>query len=191
MADDGAAPRRTPARMPGWAMLASALLTAVVVNAVAVGQLPGVVTPNTVASLPVTLSAVPLTGTTVTAGTVASTTGLVPVAVAAATLTLARSGSNNWDVKLAVTSASGISGSESLVLALVGSSTQTLSLTSGTSYPQVTSPLTLNGAGLTVTVAGAAVFGCHSCTASAEIRITPSGGTLPSFVYPYTITTAV
>ncbi len=188
---DGAAPRRARSPMPGWAMLASTLLTAAVVNAVVSGQLPGVVTPNTVASLPVTLSAVALTGTTVTAGTVAATAGFTPVLVAASTVTMSRAGTNNWDVKLAVTSASGITGGETLVVALVGTSTQTLSLNAATTYPQVTSALTLSGSGLAVTLATlSAISGCHSCSATVEIRITPNGGTLPSFVYPYTITTA-
>ena len=188
---DGAPPRRARVRMPGWAMLASALLTAAVVNAVVTGQLPGVVTPNTVASLPVTLAAVPLTGTTVTAGTVASTTGFVPALLAVSTLTMSRSGTNDWDVKLAVTSASGITGGETLVVALVGASTQSISLNAASSYPQVTSALTLSGSGLSVTLATlSAISGCHSCSATVEVRITPSGGPLPSFVYPYTVATA-
>lgn len=178
-------------RIPGVALVGSVLLIAVVVNGVVSGSLPATVTPTVVSPLPVTLTAVPLTGTTVTASTVASTTGFVPVLVAASTLNMARAGSNNWDVKLAVTAAAGITGSETLVVAIVGASTQTITLSSGTAFPQVTSAVTLDGGGIVVTLATANIIaGCHSCSATVELRITPAGGVLPSFVYPYSVTTA-
>ena len=186
------ATRRPRTRLPGWAMLASALLTALVVNAAVTANLPGTVTPSAKAApLPVTLTAVGGTSS-VSAGTVASTTGLVPVLVAATTISIARDGAQDWDVQLAVTAVSGITGGETLVLVLVdGLSTQTISLNSGSAVPQVTSVLTLDGGGLLVTAATLSlVSGCHSCSVTAELRITPSGATLPSFVYPYTILTA-
>jgi hypothetical protein len=149
------------------------------------------VTPAAVSTLPMPLAAVPLTGTTVTAGTVASTSGLVPGLVGAATLTVARQAPADWSVVLAVTSATGITGGETLVVALVGASTQSLSLAQGTAYPQATAGLTLDGAGLLVTAATLSlVSGCHSCRANVELRITAAGSPLPSFVYPYTLMTA-
>lgn len=184
-----AEPRRG---IPGVALVGSVLVLAVVVNAVVTGGLPWTTTPTVVSPLPVTLTAVPLTGTTVTASTVATTTGFVPGLVGASTLTVARQSPNDWNLKLAVTSATGITGGETLVLAIVSGTTQTISLSSSTTFPQVTSAVTLNAAAFAVTAATLnLVSGCHACSATVELRITPAGGaSLPSFVYPYTITTA-
>jgi hypothetical protein len=182
---DGTVPRR--ARMPGWAMLASALLTATVVNAIVIGGLPGTVTPAVVSPLPVALSAG--TGTTVTTGTVASTTTLVPGLGAVSAVSLSRSGSQDWDVRLAVTSVSGFGVGETLVLALGAQAISLSSLT--TSPPYVTSAVTLAGTPVTITVATlSAITGCHGCSVTAEIRLDPAGAaTLPSITYPYTILT--
>lgn len=178
-------------RPSGWLALASLLAVALVADAALVATIPATATPTTVSPLPVTLAAVPLTGTTVTAGTAAATTGLLPGLVALSTVTVTREAPDDWKVVLAVTSVAGITGSESLVLGLVGSSTQTLSLTSGVVLPLATSGLTLDASGLLLTAATTSlVFGCHTCSVTAELRITPPASSLPLFVYPYTITTA-
>lgn len=172
-------------------MVASALLTAMVVNAVVIGQQAATVTPTAVSPLPVTLTAG--TATTVTASTVAVTSGLTPPLSplpAATTLTLARQAPNDWSVTLVVTSASGITTvitSEQLQIVFGG---QTLSLDPGDTYPQSMPAVTLGAAGRTVTLGTTALAGCHTCSVTAELRITPTTSSLPLFVYPYTITTA-
>lgn len=191
--DDGDAPRRRGLLgIPGTAFVGSVLAIAIVVNAAVVATQQATMTPRTVSPLPVTLSAVPLSGTTVTGGTSASSSGIIPIAAAANALTIARQAPNDWDVKLAVTAATGIGGSgltlEGFTLAITGG--PSLVLTPSTVYPQVSTAATLNAGGLTTTTASTAVNGCHSCTITAELRITPSSGSLPSFVYPWTITTA-
>lgn len=171
-------------------MLGSALLTAMVVNAFVVGQQPAVVTPTVVSPLPVTLSG--LASTSVSAGTVATTTGIVPpLIVPVSVLSMARQSPNDWNVVLAVTGATGIGTflavPENLIIAI---GAQSVTLTSGTTYPQTTPAVTLNGSGQTLTLLTTSAVGCHSCVVSAELRITPTSGPLPSFVYPWSITTA-
>lgn len=177
-------------RRIGWAMVLSAVATAMVVNALVLGQQPATLTPTVVAPLPVSLTG--LASTSVTAGTVATTSGIVPpLIIPTSVLTMARQAPNDWNVVLAVTSASGIGTflaiSENLVVSL---GAQSLSLTSGTSYPVTTSAVTLGASGLTLTLLSSSAVGCHSCAVSAELRITPTSGSLPSFVYPWSITTA-
>lgn len=180
-----------PARrtLPGWAMVVSALATAMVVNAVVVGQQPAVVTPTVVSPLPVSLTG--LASTSVTAGTVATTSGIAPpLIVPTSVLSMARQAPNNWNVVLAVTGSTGITTflavPENLIVSLGG---QSLTLTQGT--PTGTTPaVTLAGSGLTLTILSSSAVGCHSCVVTAELRITPASGTLPSFVYPWSIVTA-
>lgn len=180
--------RRGPLGIPGVSLVGSVLVLAVVVNALVVAQQPATVTPTPVLALPVTLTAVPLTGTTVTAGTVATTTGITPLLTATTTVNVARLAPHNWDVVLAVTSTSGITGGETLLVA-VGA--QILSLDVADTYPLTTSAVTLGATGLTVTVATTSlVFGCHTCAVNGELRISPPGASQPMFIYPYTITTA-
>ncbi len=188
MASGAASRRHGPLGIPGGSLIGSVLVLAIVVNALVVAQQPATVTPMTVLALPVTLTAAPLTGTTVTAGTGATTTGITPLVLATTTVNVARLAPNDWDVVLAVTSASGITGSETFVLA-VGA--QSLSLDAADTYPLVTSAVTLGATGLTVTVATTSLlFGCHTCSVNGELRISPPGATRPMFIYPYTITTA-
>ena len=183
----GAPRRRGILGIPGVAFVAAVLVIAVVVNAAVIAVQPATVTPTTITPLPVTMAGG--TSTTVTSGTSASTSGISSlVVIPTTTLTLARQAPNDWNVVLAVTSASGISGLEGMVLAIVGGGT--LTLDPSDTYPQATAASALDADGLTITYATVAVFGCHTCTVTAEIRITPASGTLPTFVYPWTITTA-
>lgn len=180
---------RRAALAPG--LLALLVALAVAADGLLSGAQPATVTTAAVTPLPVSLTAVPLTGTTVTSGTVASTSGFVPGLVAASTLTVARQAPSDWTVVLAVTSATGLTGGETLVVAVAGASVQSLSLAPSTVYPQATAGLTLDGTGLLVTAATLnLVAGCHSCQATLELRITPAGSPRPSFVYPYTFATA-
>lgn len=174
-------------RLPALAL--ALLLLAVTGHTAVVTQQAAVLSPAT-RTPPVTLSALPLTGTTVTGQTVATTNGLVPLLGATSTLNVARGGPQAWEVRVAVTSASGITGSETLAVAIVGGSTQSVSLGSGTPYPQSSGAVALGAGGITVTVATLNVLaGCHSCTVHAELRVAPQGSLQPAFVYPYTVTT--
>lgn len=188
MQEAGGPRRRGILGIPGVAFVGTVLVLAIVVNAAVNANLPGTVSPTVRTPLPVTLSAG--TSTTVTGGTSASTSSISSlVIIPTTTLTMARQAPNDWNVVLAVTSASGITGAEGMVLAIVGGGT--LTLDPGDSYPQTTAASVLNAGGLTITYATVAVFGCHTCSVTAELRITPTSGSLPSFVYPWTITTGI
>lgn len=183
----GAPRRRGILGIPGVAFVASVLVLAIVVNAAVIATQQATVTPTTRTPLPVTLTAG--TSTTVTAGTIASTSGISSlIVIPTTTLTITPQTANNWKVVLAVTSFSGITLTEQMILTLSGGG-GTLTLDPGDPQTQTTSAVTMSGA-VTITYATVAISGCHNCVATAELRITPASGSLPSFVYPWTITTS-
>lgn len=170
-----------------WAaFLAVALLLGIGAQAAVTVRHDVVATPAS--AVPVTLAA-GTSGTTALglSATSASTTGIVAGVVALQALKV-NGGSSAWSVQVRATGATGITGLESAIVALVGGSTQTLTVLPGSSLPLTSGAVTLPASGL-LSVTLATVVACVGCTLTLEFRITPSGASGPLLVYPYTLTT--
>lgn len=183
--------RRGLLDLPGAALVGSVLLIAVVVNAVVLGQ-GGTMTPTTRSPLPVTMST--LHGTTsITGSTIAQTLNLpLLTTIAIPILDLDRTGSQDWNVQLVVTSASGITGSEAIRFTVLGDATQTLTVSSGTSFPASAANVLLDADGVTISAAPTSALAlCGNCAATVELRITSASPSVAGllFVYPLSFDT--
>lgn len=137
---------------------------------------------------PVTLAAGTSGTTTLGAsGTSAATTATMPVVGAVSALKIHKV-SGDWDVSLALVSATGFSSLESVTVSLVGGTTRTQVVVALGSATQTSGiPVTLSGADVTVSATGTAgVTGVLVL----QVRMVPSGQSAPTMAYAYTLTFA-
>ncbi|MEA3191522.1 MAG: hypothetical protein QOD77_2104 [Thermoplasmata archaeon] len=136
---------------------------------------------------PVTLAA-GTSGTTTLGASATSAATTVSIVVGAVSPLKVHKVSGNWDVSLALVSATGFSALESVTVNLVGSSTQTqVVVVLGTATQTQGIPITLSGADLTVTATGTAgVTGVLNL----QVRMVPNGQSIPLVTYTYTLTFA-
>lgn len=172
-----------------WAgLIAVALLLGVSAEAAVSIRHDANVTPSN--AIPVTLAA-GTSGTTLlgASATSASTSGIVPGAVSLEALKV-MPGAAGWRVQVRVTGTTGISGLESAIVAVVGGTTQTLTILPGTSFPVTSGAVTLPIGGSPLSITIATVIACVGCTLVLEFRIMPPSDSAPLLVYPYTLATA-
>ncbi len=162
------------------------LLAALTVDATLVIQQTVTTTPSAVIPVVLTSGGNPTT-TPGTSGTSAVTTGAdLPLTGSITTLQINR-GTGAWSVQLRVTGASGVGLGEAATVALVGGTTEALVLTPSTSYPVMTSAVTLPSAGPDIVVTAAGLL-C-TCTFTMQLLLFPPGATSPALTYSYTLTT--
>ncbi len=139
--------------------------------------------------IPVTLAA-GTSGTTTlgSSATSASTTGISPSFVALQALSVVP-GATALEVRVRVTGATGIAGLESAIVAIVGVTTQTLTIFPVTTLPATSGAVSIPAAGAPLSLTIATIFGCAGCALTMELRITAAGGSGPLLVYPFTLTT--
>lgn len=181
--------------MRAGAALGLLLAVALAVDASLLMQQTVTATPN--AKIPVVFQAnggmTTVLGTNATNATVNGVSLLLSSTVN--TLRIIHNVSLNWSMQLKVVSATGLSGVDLITLGLkVDTTTQTVALTSGTSYPQttgaVTLPLTGPDGNVTALSSTAIVGGCGgvgSCSFVMQVLFAPPGATSPALIYSYTL----
>jgi hypothetical protein len=169
---------------------ALALLATLVVAAVAVGgtlSLRETATFTPATKVPVTLSS---TYTVIPAPSTAATISGVGLPLGGLTPTTVMTLQHDtipWSVKLVATAKSGFGALDSVTLALVGATTSSITLTSGSAVPATTSAVALGTTSdATVTARGTCVA---TCTITLQLQFTSaSAGARPLVVYPVTLT---
>lgn len=170
------------------ACLATAFLLATAAQASVVVRQDLSVTPSV--DIPVTLAAGTSGSTALGASaTSASTTAIVPGVVALQALRILP-GATAWEVRLRATGATGITGLEAAILAVVGTTTQTLTLLPATAFPSTSGAVAVPAAGAPLSITIATVVACSGCSLTLEFLFTPVGGSGPLLVYPYTLATS-